>query len=405
VALSGDGRRALTGSSDDTAILWDLESGAPIRILKGHTASVESVALSGDGRRALTGSWDHTAILWDLETGAPLRTLKGHTSLVFSVAISGDGRRALTGSSDDTAILWDLETARAIQTYHDHNGCVSSVTFAPKSSLLVTASDDGTVRFWSPGREDMLFGFLNAGDDWLAWTPEGYYNCSPNGERLIAWKVDGETPGSYRIVSPDQFHKTFYRPDLFRHLFREGDLTRALAAADRERGPAAKPTDLPHALPPYATLLSPRQDIDIEAETLTVEAVAYSNGDQPVTRLRLQVDGRPYDGGRSDFDVPEARPGEVKRSWMVNFDPGEHTIQFIAESAVSEGRSKVIRVRRKSVVETLPRLFVLAVGISDYENEGLRKDVYYAAADARKFADTVEKSSKPLYCFCSQNLH
>ena len=87
----------------------------------------------------------------------------------------------------------------------------------------------------------------------------------------------------------------------------------------------------------------------------------------------------------------------MKRSWQVELKPGEHEIQVLADSAVSEGRSDIVRIRRKATKETLPRLFVLAVGISEYDNEGLRKDVYYAAADARKFADTVERSSKPLY--------
>ena len=130
---------------------------------------------------------------------------------------------------------------------------------------------------------------------------------------------------------------------------------------------------------------------------LTVEAHAFNNGEYPVTRLRLQVDGRPYQGNLSIFDVPDPRPGRVKRSWQVELKPGEHEIQVIAESAVSEGRSDVLRIRRKAAVETLPRLFVLAIGVSDYENEGLRKDVYYAAADAKKFSDTVKRSSKPLY--------
>ena len=60
----------------------------------------------------------------------------------------------------------------------------------------------------------------------------------------------------------------------------------------------------------------------------------------------------------------------------------------------------VQRVRNKlrgEAYRALPRLFVLAVGISAYDKESLRKGVYYCAADARKFADLVEQSSKPLY--------
>jgi hypothetical protein len=46
--------------------------------LTGHQSVVNSAAVLPDGRRALSGSDDHTLRLWDLETGATLRTLKGH---------------------------------------------------------------------------------------------------------------------------------------------------------------------------------------------------------------------------------------------------------------------------------------------------------------------------------------
>ena len=75
VAFSPDGRRALSGSTDHTAILWDAETGAIFRALAGHTADVYSVAFSPDGRRALTASWDSTPRLWDLATGEELARL------------------------------------------------------------------------------------------------------------------------------------------------------------------------------------------------------------------------------------------------------------------------------------------------------------------------------------------
>ena len=100
VALSGDGKRVLTGSFDKTAILWDAETAKPLRTFKGHSDELWSVALSGDGKWAVTGSRDGTAILWDTETDRPLQIFKAHTESVNSVALSGDGKRVLTGSFD-----------------------------------------------------------------------------------------------------------------------------------------------------------------------------------------------------------------------------------------------------------------------------------------------------------------
>ena len=110
VALTPDGKWALTGSNDKTARLWDLlNPGSSPRVLSGHTGWIYSVALTADGKWALTGSRDNTARLWDLSNpGSSPRVLSGHTDWIFSVALTPDGKWALTGSRDTTARLWDL---------------------------------------------------------------------------------------------------------------------------------------------------------------------------------------------------------------------------------------------------------------------------------------------------------
>jgi WD40 repeat protein len=82
--------------------------------LEGHAHRVRAVALTPDGRRAVTGGEDETAKVWDLETGACLLTLEGHTHRVWAVAVTPDGRRAVTRSLDRTIGLWDLETGQEV---------------------------------------------------------------------------------------------------------------------------------------------------------------------------------------------------------------------------------------------------------------------------------------------------
>jgi hypothetical protein len=70
--------------------------GPLIRTLQGHTSWVNAVAVTPDGRRAVSGSRDNTLKVWDLESGQELATLQGHTDGVKAVAVTPDGRRAVS---------------------------------------------------------------------------------------------------------------------------------------------------------------------------------------------------------------------------------------------------------------------------------------------------------------------
>ena len=156
VSISPDGRRAVSGSDDNTVRLWDLQTGDCLRSLEGHSARVMSVSISPDGRRAVFGSHDNTVRVWDLETGDCLRTLEGHSDWVWSVSISPDGRRAVSGSRDNTVRLWDLQTGDCLRTLEGHSDWVRSVRVSPDGRRAVFGSSDHTVRVWDLETGDCL---------------------------------------------------------------------------------------------------------------------------------------------------------------------------------------------------------------------------------------------------------
>jgi WD40 repeat protein/serine/threonine protein kinase len=120
--LSGDGRLALSGggravldhktgrfTQSGQAALWDVATDQCLHTLDGHTGAVTSVALTADGRYALSGGTDKTLKLWEAATGRCLRTFQGHTDAITAVAVSPDGRYAVSASADRTLKLWVLD--------------------------------------------------------------------------------------------------------------------------------------------------------------------------------------------------------------------------------------------------------------------------------------------------------
>jgi WD40 repeat protein len=117
VAVTPDGRRAVSASADCTLRLWDLESGQTVRTFQGHTSFVSAVAVTPDGRRAVSASWDRTLRLWDLESGQTIRTLQVYTERATAVAMTADGRRAVFNGTNKTLRVLELESGEEIATF------------------------------------------------------------------------------------------------------------------------------------------------------------------------------------------------------------------------------------------------------------------------------------------------
>jgi WD40 repeat protein len=177
VAITPDGKTALSGGHDATITLWDLATGHEIGKLTGHSAWINSVAIAPDGKTALSGSNDDTVRLWDLATGREIRKLEADSGEVHSVVYAPDGKTALFGGKGKCESqhkckgvlkLWDLATGREMRIFEGHSGQVSQIAIAPdgKSVLSVgavrrylgpgsTSNGPDEIRFWdlATGRE------------------------------------------------------------------------------------------------------------------------------------------------------------------------------------------------------------------------------------------------------------
>jgi hypothetical protein len=118
-AFSGDGSRLLTGTWPNDGRgpvarpaelkLWEVKTGKPLLTIDlppGDNA--HGLAISPDGRRALSCGHAGLVELWDLETGKQIIAFKGHVGPVYDVAFLPGGRTALSVGADCTIRLWRL---------------------------------------------------------------------------------------------------------------------------------------------------------------------------------------------------------------------------------------------------------------------------------------------------------
>jgi WD40 repeat protein len=116
VALSRDGSRIATGSSDKGVVLWDVKSRTRERVCETDFTVVSSLAFAPDSQTLFASSWDGKIRSWDLRQPTEPNVLAGHSAAVNALALSPDGRWLASAGQDGTGRLWNLAETGAFAT-------------------------------------------------------------------------------------------------------------------------------------------------------------------------------------------------------------------------------------------------------------------------------------------------
>ena len=173
LAVAPGGTLAISGGFDQSAILWAIDSGTALTVLRFHDGAVNAVAAPSEGS-FLTASEDGRIALWRTGQPDPDRIFIEHTGPVAALSVSPDGSLLASASWDGTARIRPMSGGPA-RMLEGHQGNVNAVGFLP-DGRPVTAGYDATVRIWpradDPDGVPVVFTFptiLNA----LAVTPDG----------------------------------------------------------------------------------------------------------------------------------------------------------------------------------------------------------------------------------------
>ncbi|MDF1744678.1 MAG: SUMF1/EgtB/PvdO family nonheme iron enzyme [Gimesia sp.] len=140
LAVTPDGKYAVSGGADRLIKVWDLSNGTLASTLKGHSRDVYCVAVTPNGKQIISGSRDRTLKVWDLRSGKVVQTLKGHTGSILCLAVSFDGKHVVSGTSSKELKIWDLTSGKEIQSITRQKVDVKSIAISSDGKQVITGS-------------------------------------------------------------------------------------------------------------------------------------------------------------------------------------------------------------------------------------------------------------------------
>ncbi|KAL8934787.1 MAG: hypothetical protein Q9211_005049 [Gyalolechia sp. 1 TL-2023] len=142
LCLQYDDELMVTGSSDCTCIMWDINANwKPIRRVQYHTAGVLDVCF--DRKHIVSCSKDTTVCLWDRQNGDLIHRLTGHRQPVNAVQLRGN--LAVSASGDGTAKLWNLVSGHCIKEFPSRDRGMACVEFSPDSLTIFAGGNDQVI--------------------------------------------------------------------------------------------------------------------------------------------------------------------------------------------------------------------------------------------------------------------
>ena len=150
-----DEDQAVSGSGDNTVLLWDMARDEPVLEMLGHEASVHCCGVMANGRSLISGSFDHTVRRWDTLSGSSVQKLvvADNDTNVNAVTEVADGFIA-TGTSDGLVCIFDLRKAdepivvigEKKSGWEVGQDIVSCCSLAAQGTTVLCGYSDGLIR-------------------------------------------------------------------------------------------------------------------------------------------------------------------------------------------------------------------------------------------------------------------
>ena len=137
--------RLISGSTDNTIKIWDLESGECLKTLEDHDDWVRSILLI-QNNKFISGSLDGRIKIWDLNSYECLITLKNNSGVISLCQLPNN--QIACGCLNGVIVIWNLDNSRKVKIIKAHYDLVNCLLLVDETKLI-SCSYNGEIKIWS----------------------------------------------------------------------------------------------------------------------------------------------------------------------------------------------------------------------------------------------------------------
>ncbi|MBP7077569.1 MAG: ankyrin repeat domain-containing protein [Bacteroidales bacterium] len=319
--------------------------------------------------------------IYDFNGFKIIKKLSGHADKINDICFSNDGSMIASCANDGLIKIWDISKGTAI-SFKSNTKHVSRVQFFDNDRKVISASEDGVIIYWDIATQKQLAAIYPVSDSLsVVVTPEGYFDGTPQALKYLYY-VQG-----LDVIPLEAYYEQFYRPNLLQRILRGESIEQSQVDFNKRKpNSGVKITE-----PAQGDYRSINMPVPTNANLLKLKASFTDNGGG-VEEVRVYRNNKLVQSEMIGLN----KPGEsISRSFDVPLMPGINTITV---SVFNKDRTEIcdtIKMNFSGKITEMPDLYLICVGINEYENP--KYHLNFAVSDALSFSQAIETGAKTLF--------
>jgi WD40 repeat protein len=335
--------------------------------------------IRGDGSFGMS---DYDRIRFWSPTGSELPSIPIVTPTLWTdfprLAYNANAKLLAIGGGNGEMEVIDAITGELVKELPRHFSPVTQVRFSPDGTHLLASSEDGILKIWNTQSWDSASILTTEDNEWLIYTPDGYFDASPHGGEMMAM-VKG-----FNAYGIEQFAAFKNRPDLILERVKLGTLEQMSHYQDLYRRRLEK-LGLTEALVHANPRVPEARIIKVEKRGKFAEvAFEISGAGYELKRLNVFVNNVPIFGPAGRKIQGERLSGVES----IELGAGKNKIEVSALNSAGAESFRAVAYAEHAEHER-GDIYYLGIGVSKYKDTSL--NLAYADKDVKDLGSNILK--------------